>query len=171
MPGTPSIWKIRPLSISISPISSMPSMRAPGATATRAPCRTRYWDGECRVGQARAPFRARRNPPSAGGLRADLAEAISALTHPTGYEAEQMLELHAVGGAAAKVGLAHAIVVAQARARAARDDRSGLQHIPPACGLERVTRILLDQEHARATGIDRPHGTEDVLHEHGSEAK
>src|ERR1700738_3944181 len=107
MPATPSTWKIRLLSISISPISSMPSMRAHGATATRAPCRTPSWDGECRVGYARAPFRARRNPPSAGGLRADLAEAISALTHPTGYDAEKMLEIHAVGGAGAKGGLGH----------------------------------------------------------------
>ena len=32
---------------------------------------------------------------------------------------------------------------------------SGLQHITAACGLDRITRVLLDQEHARAGRVDR----------------
>jgi hypothetical protein len=74
------------------------------------------------------------------------------------------LSPHALGRAAAEIGFAYAIVVAQRRAVAARDDRSRLQHITAARGLQRVTRVLLDEEHARTGGVDRFDGAKDILH-------
>src|SRR5262245_5536392 len=60
--------------------------------------------------------------------------------------------------AAAEIGLAHALVGAQRVARAAQDDRAGLQHVAAARALERITGVLLDQQHAGTGHIDRPDG-------------
>src|SRR5215813_5570645 len=75
------------------------------------------------------------------------------------------------GRAAAEVSLAHAIIVAQRRTGAACDDRPRLQHVTAARSLERVARVLLDEEHASAGGIDRLDRAENVLHDHGCETE
>ena len=76
---------------------------------------------------------------------------------------------HAFGGAAAKVGLANAIVIAQPRAVTARDDRSCLQHVTSARGLQRVARVLLDKEDAGSGCVDGLDGAEDILHDQRGE--
>src|SRR5947207_1937142 len=92
-------------------------------------CKQQYWEGDKR-----------------SGLRSGTCALAS----------ERGLKIYPRGCCAtAEIGLAHAIVIAQCRTGTARDDRAGLQHIAAACRLERVARILLDQEHARPGGIDR----------------
>src|SRR6266851_966891 len=73
--------------------------------------------------------------------------------------------------AAAQICFAHARILAQGRAGAARDDAAGLQHVAAARGLERVARVLLDQEHAHARIVDGADGAKDVLHDHRGEAE
>ena len=72
-------------------------------------------------------------------------------------------------GGAAEIGLMDALVLLQVAARARRDDRAGLQDVAAARGLERIARILLDQQNAGAGGVDRADGAEDILHDHRRE--
>ena len=72
-----------------------------------------------------------------------------------GAATKSLSKFYLFGRAAAEVGLAHAIIVAQCRTGAACDDRSRLQHVTAARSLKCIARVLLDQEHASAGGIDR----------------
>jgi hypothetical protein len=81
------------------------------------------------------------------------------------------LKPHTFSRAAAQIGLAHAIVIAQRRAVTARDDRSSLQHVTSARGLQRVARVLLDKEDARASGINRLDGAKNILHDQRGETE
>jgi hypothetical protein len=81
------------------------------------------------------------------------------------------LKPHTFSRAAAQIGLAHAIVIAQPRAVTARDDRSCLQHVTSARGLQRVARVLLDKEDARASGINCLDGAKYILHDQRGETE
>ena len=81
------------------------------------------------------------------------------------------LKPHTFSRAAAQIGLAHAIVIAQPRAVTARDDRSCLQHVTSGRGLQRVARVLLDKEDARASGINRLDGAKYILHDQRGETE
>src|SRR4029079_2126833 len=69
------------------------------------------------------------------------------------------------GGAAAKIGLPQALVIAEGGAGAARHNGPRLQHISAACGLQRVARVLLNEQHAGAGCIDGRNGAKDILND------
>src|SRR5262249_40715267 len=85
--------------------------------------------------------------------------------------AQAALKLRPLGRATAETGLAHAIIVAQRRTRAAGDDRSRLQHVAAARSLERIARVLLDEKNTRAGAIDRLDRAENVLDDHRRESE
>ena len=105
-------------------------------------------------------------PKTAADLRALIRQMIGKIHYGV-----SSLKPHTFSRAAAQIGLAHAIVIAQRRAVTARDDRSCLQHVTSARGLQRVARVLLDKEDARASGINRLDGAKNILHDQRGETE
>src|SRR5204862_5123353 len=64
---------------------------------------------------------------------------------------------------ATEIGLLHALVFSECLARSGCRDRTGLQNITATCGLQRVACILLDQQYAGATGVDRSDSAENTI--------
>src|SRR3954471_4959514 len=62
-------------------------------------------------------------------------------------------------------------IVLQVRAALRRDDAPSLYYVTAARRLERVARILLDQQDAGASRVHRADGAKDVLHHERGEAK
>src|SRR3954469_6259322 len=70
-----------------------------------------------------------------------------------------------------KVSLLHAFIALECFASPARDDGAGLQDIAAGRGLERIARILLDQEHAGPGLVDGADAAKDFLHHHRRQAE
>src|SRR6516162_4996443 len=73
--------------------------------------------------------------------------------------------------ALAEIGFEYSLIVAQVSAGATGDDRSGLQDIGATGGLERIARVLLDEQHACSGGIDRLDGAKDIAHDQRRETE
>ena len=101
--------------------------------------------------------------PNTAGSRGDAGAGLALADVTVEGEYRTQVQTHCC--------LAHAGVLAQCRARTADDDATGLQHVAAARRLQRVARVLLDQQHAHARLVDRPDSAEDVLHDHRREAE
>src|SRR5262249_50199286 len=67
------------------------------------------------------------------------------------------------GRGATEIGLLDALVFSERLARSGCRNRTGLQDVSAACSLQRVTCILLDEQHTRPPAVDRNNSSENAL--------